>query len=132
MIRLLKASDVYKIHSRKLYEFLLECGFLVDGAFSVPLRDINAVARENAKFIIDKCENRIIVNDVKWHHFMDDKLPWDSILNIFLDRLRKQDNYISKRFLEDFPDTIVNLDTDTTVSGELKEEIYKIISTRTT
>lgn len=126
MLKIRKASQIYSYFSKTLKDFLEDYMFLEDEEFFISKKDLNTVCREHAKIILDKFDNDIIVNNVKWHHFKCTLFPQDSILNIFLSQLRSRKNFIQKRFLDNIPDKVIDIEKDN-INGELKEELIKLI-----
>lgn len=127
MIVLKGSSEIYKIFSRSLRKFLDENNFIENDVLNITKRELNAFARTTAQYITTEFENIIIVNDTKWHHFHDKKIPWDEVVNIFISTLNNHKKYISRRF-EEIPAKVVDIENDN-IDGELKEELFKVINT---
>lgn len=107
---------------------MVDNNFIENDVLNVAKRQLNAFARITAEHIIGQFKDSIIVNDTKWHHFYDEDIPWDTVVNIFISALSNHKKYIHKRFFE-IPKSVMDIENDP-IDGELKEELFKIINTK--
>lgn len=125
MIYLVKSKKVYTEFSNELRSFLERYEFIVDGELVISKHDLHAVTKTACDIVIKRYPKHIFVNSIKWHHFKDDKLPWESVLQIFVKALEDTGRYVSKRFTSILPKKIYDIDT-ADLDGDLKEELMKI------
>jgi len=110
-----------------LSTFLVEClGVAESGELLLGNGEYTSVARTTAEMILGEHTTFVIINDMKWSHIMERRLPNDKHILPFTDVLKKRNNYIHTRYpSKEIPDRIFDISVSS-ISGELKEELSRL------
>lgn len=114
-------SEVYYEFEDELKSFLIENYDEDLRIENLPKRSYDIIVKETHKIVYEKYKNYIIYRDIQWYKIFSelDGLPKD-----YKSIMEKENNYLNVECI--LPRTIYNIE-DTNLSGEIKEEVIKLL-----